>query len=229
MFLSVNNRSHMINIENIDCMIRLKEAPDNYWDLAVVDPPYGLTKGMDKRNQIPKNSNVNSINDNLYSKVSQWNKAPDKSYFDELKRVSKNWIVWGGNYFPSLWVEPSRGFIFWDKMQFSKLHADGELAQTSFDRNCKLFRYRSCGNHLGTGQMGKRIHPTQKPIPLYIWILNNYANHGDRILETHLGSGSIAIACHDMGFHLDGYELDEEYYNAAMKRLKNHQRQLKLF
>ena len=139
-------------------------------------------------------------------------------------RVSKNQIIWGGNYFSDL-LSASRGWIYWDKGQQGLTMSDGELAWTSFQKPLRQIILNRC--HIA--KYGGSIHPTQKPVDLYRWILQNYAKEGDTILDTHLGSGSIAIACHDMGFDLDGYELDVDYFEAASKRLKEHQRQLKLF
>jgi len=203
----------MINIENIDCMIRLKEAPDNYWDLAIVDPPYGIGGGS------------------CTTKKVNWDdsKIPNKQYFQELIRVSKNQIIWGGNYMSANIPYHSKHTIIWDKQNGDSFMSDGEIAFTSFNKNTTKFYRLFWMSNMMKKYEKPIIHPTQKPVSLYLWILENYANHGDRILDTHLGSGSIALACHDMGFYLDGYELDEEYYNAALKRLQNHQRQLKLF
>ena len=150
------------------------------------------------------------------------NETPSKEYFNELKRVSKNQIIWGGNYFLDN-LGNTRCFICWDK----KISEDftlamAELAWTSFDKLAKIFR-------MSVPKTGGKIHPTQKPIRLYEWLLMNYAKEGDKILDTHLGSGSIALACHNLNFDLTACELDTEYYNAAMKRLKQHQQQLTMF
>ena len=141
----------------------------------------------------------------------------DKKYFNELFRVSKNQVIWGGNYFN---LPPTRGIIFWDKVQPFETYSKGELAWTSYPYPAKLFKYDN--------RYKGKIHPTQKPVKLYEWLLMNYAKEGDKILDTHLGSGSIAIACHNLGFDLTACELDKDYYNAAMKRLKQHQAQLRL-
>lgn len=218
----------MINLYNTCSLHAMRRMEDNQYDLAIVDPPYGVTKGMIKKQSIPKSSKYRSVNDDLYNEVINWNIAPGDEYFIQLRRVSKNQIVWGGNYFPQLWKEPCRGFIFWDKRQVSRLHADGEMAWTSFDQNAKQYRFRYCGNHYGTGQMGERIHPTQKPPELYYWLLENWSKPGQKILDTHLGSGSIAIACHDYGVSLDGYEINKKYYEKALERVKVHQSQLTL-
>jgi len=202
----------MVNIYNMDCMEAMSTMETGKYDLAIVDPPYGIgmscgagkTRGGTMADlYIPKN----------------WDIKPSPQYFHELRRVSKHQIIWGGNYFADL-LPASRGWIYWEKMMGGN-YADGELAYTSFDRNIKQYTRRS--------ESGGRVHPTQKPVSLYTWILSNYAKPGWKILDTHLGSGSSAIAAHDMGFHFDGYELDVYYYNAAKERLSHHERQLKLF
>ena len=154
---------------------------------------------------------------------------PNDDYFLQLKRVSRNYIVWGGNYFPQLWVNGCKGFVFWYKGNPVPNFADGELAYTSFNKVARQFDYRYYGGLEGNTSASEKFHPTQKPVKLYEWLLDNYAKEGDRILDTHLGSGSIAIACHNRGYSLDAYEIDEEYYNAATERLRVHQSQLTIF
>ena len=204
----------MINLYNRDCMEALKEFKDNQFDLAIVDPPYGLGNklvdgGAESRKQFYYNR-----------KSVRWDILPNEEYFKELFRVSKNQIIWGGNYFD---LQPTRCNLIWDKMQkFSG--ADFELAWTSFDKASKAFRM----SRVEAYSKGK-IHPCQKPVKLYEWILMNYANKGDKILDTHLGSGTITIACHNLGYDLEGYELDKEYFEAATKRLKDHQQQIRMF
>ena len=190
--------------------------PDNYFDLAIVDPPYGIG-ASEMTMGSGKNKN--------YKKGKNWdNETPSQKYFNELFRVSKNQIIWGGNYFP---LPLTKSWIFWDKgIYWDCDFADGELAWTSFKSVLRIAQIRYKG-FLGADNV--RIHPTQKPVALYKWILDKYAKQGDKILDTHLGSGSIAIACHDYGFDLTACELDTEYYEAAIKRLKLHQAQLKLF
>jgi len=212
----------MIELKNIDCMEYMKELPDNYFDLAIVDPPYGIGVTKNKR-----------LNNN--SKKDWDNEIPNGEYFAELKRVSKNQIIWGGNYFIEH-LENTRCFINWDKLNHSDTYANCEMAWTSFNSNAKIFkymwdgnRYGFLGNIQGVGKKSIRTHPTQKPVKLYEWLLMNYAKEGDKILDTHLGSGSHAIACHDLGFDLVGCELDKDYFDAACKRLNNHQKQLKIF
>jgi site-specific DNA-methyltransferase (adenine-specific) len=206
-----------IEITNEDNMELMKRYPDNYFDLAIVDPPYGI--GFDKKIR-EKNSKG-------------WDSTiPKDEYFTELKRVSKNQIIWGGNYFPFLWFNGCRGFIFWNKDVNFGTYSAGELAYTSFDKPAGYYYY--AWNGLADGIRGrnkkqKTIHPTQKPVKLYEWLLMNYADDGDKILDTHLGSGSIAIASHNLGFELTACELDTDYYEASIKRIKNHISQQRLF
>ena len=204
-----------IEITNEDNMALMKRYPDNYFDLAIVDPPYGI--GMDGGNVGYKGFN------NFEKKV--WDKAiPEQEYFEELFRISKNKIVWGGNYFG---LPATRCFLVWDKGEgfYNRTYAECELAWTSFDKNTVKYKR----DPLAKGDYKGKIHPTQKPVALYKWILDNYAKQGDKILDTHLGSGSIAIACHDYGFELTACELDVDYYNKAIERIKNHVSQQKLF
>lgn len=203
-----------MNITNEDNMELMARYEDNHFDLAIVDPPYGIMdkiiSGGETNRKIKIHKGLEKFNDVV----------PNKKYFIELQRVSKNQIIWGGNYFVEH-LSHSRGWIVWDKkiaegMSFAMC----ELAFTSFNKNAKIFRKVT-----GT----KVFHPTEKPIKLYEWLLMNYAKEGDKILDTHLGSGSIAIACHNLGFDLTACELDKEYYDAAMKRLHEHKLQTKLF
>jgi site-specific DNA-methyltransferase (adenine-specific) len=201
-----------IEITNEDNMVLMARYPDNYFDLAIVDPPYGI--GMDG------NSNWSGSK----HKVKDWdNETPSQEYFNELLRVSKNQIVWGANHFISKIPKDSKCWIVWDKKNDGFSFADGEMAWTSFETAVRFFRY-----HRGQ-QTDARIHPTQKPKQLYKWLLDRYAKEGNKILDTHLGSGSIAIACHDYNFDLTACELDKEYFNSAMKRITNHVGQTKLF
>ena len=194
---------------NMDCMEGMKEIPDKYFDLAIVDPPYGIS--------ITDSGRLGKYNKNN----NRWDDAiPADEYFKELFRVSKNQIIWGGNYFV---LPATRCYVIWDKKQPEGLSfAMSEFAWTSFDRSAKTF-YRS------PMQDKDRIHPTQKPVVLYHWLLNNYAEEGDKILDTHVGSASSLIACHDMGFEYLGFELDEDYYKMANERLERHKAQLSLF
>lgn len=209
----------MLTITNEDNMLLMARYPDKYFDLAIVDPPYGetckLSGGKDKKNGYA----------DYWDKISEdgnWNIAPNKNYFNELFRVSKNQIIWGANHYPDK-LKPSSGWIFWDKGQRDFSFSDGELAFSSF--GCKL---RAVTIHRASLHKEDRFHPTQKPVVLYKWLLDKYAKQGDKILDTHLGSGSIAIACHDYGFDLTACELDKEYFDKAMQRINNHISQQKI-
>ena len=206
----------MINLYQGDCMEAMESMDDNQYDLAIVDPPYGI----EINNSIGRRKGNKKSN---YKKINWDNKPPDYIYFEQLKRVSKNQIIWGGNYFANL-LPPSKCWLVWDKwisdeMSFSQC----ELAYTSFDGSIRKFRKVNNGNNR------INIHPTAKPVALYKWLLKNYAKEGDKILDTHGGSMSIALACHDMKFSLDLWELDEDYYKAGVKRYNQHIRQLQLF
>ncbi len=198
----------MIELLHCDCMEYMATVPDKYFDLAIVDPPYGIGdkfKGG-KNGKMNFNEIVNK----------DWDKVPSDEYFAELQRVSKNQIIWGGNYFN---LPPTRCFIVWDKIiseDFSLAMA--ELAWTSFDKLAKIYKLQVPKN-------GK-IHPTQKPIKLYEWLLTNYAKKGQRILDTHLGSGSSAIAAHYFGVDFVGCELDKDYFEAAKARFDMATKQL---
>jgi len=207
-----------MKITNEDNMELMARYEDNHFDLAIVDPPYGYG---DKK--------TNILNFRQKEQHRDWNTAPNDVYFKELFRVSKEQIIWGGNYFPFIWGFGGRCFIYWHKGNPVSNFADGELAWTSFDKNAKQFNYRYYGNLEGNTSTGVKFHPTQKPIALYEWLLMNYAKEGDKILDTHLGSGSIALACHNLGFDLTACELDKEYYEAAIKRIEQHQSQQRLF
>ena len=205
-------------IYNQDCMEAMKEMSDNQFDLAIIDPPYGIgasemTMGNGKNKK--------------YKKGKKWdNETPTQEYFNEIQRVSKNQIIWGGNYFADK-LKPTRCYIFWDKgINGDCDFADGELAWCSFDKVLRKATVRYKG-FLGADNI--RIHPTQKPVKLYEWLLMNYAKEGDKILDTHLGSGSIAIACHNLSYDFTGYEIDKEYFEAAQKRINIHKKQKRLF
>ena len=216
-----------MNITNEDNIELMSRYEDNYFDLAIVDPPYGISFGTFNRTN--KTSDGTRIKANKY-KNSNWDdEIPTDEYFIELKRVSKNQIIWGGNYFPYLWQKSCKGFIFWYKANPVPNFADGELAWTSFNKVAKMFDFRYYGNLEGNTSASIKHHPTQKPICLYEWLLMNYAKEGDKILDTHLGSGSIAIACHNLGYDLTACELDKEYYEAAIKRIEQHKQQLRLY
>ena len=201
---------HITNEDNIDLMARYE---DNHFDLAIVDPPYGI-----------------NVKTRVFDDGKKWDNAiPTKEYFNELFRVSKNQIIWGANYFLQH-LKPTACFLIWDKKMTEKhLMSMSEFAWTSFKTKNLIFKQPPVGDRGFYNIDGKRIHPTQKSIKLYEWQLINYAKENDKILDTHLGSGSIAIACHNLGFDLTACELDKEYYDAAMKRLHDHQLQQVLF
>ena len=206
-----------------DCLEAMKKMEDNAYDLAIVDPPYGI--GMDNQKVRTKPNRKNTYlrkGENQYKGGNWDNKRPSKDYWFNLFRVSKNQIVWGANYFCEF-LPGGKGWIFWDKLMGDNNFSSGEFAFQSIQTRSAKFIEPSMR------VQGTRIHPTQKPVKLYEWLLDNYAKEGDKILDTHLGSGSIALACHNRGFELDGWEIDEEYYNNAVKRLKTHQQQLTMF
>lgn len=202
-------------VQNRDCMEAMAEFPDKFFELAIVDPPYGIGEdGGDKKRGRLKDNYKKVVN----HKKKAWDLTKPKcEYFKELMRVSKNQIIWGGNYFTNDLSE-KMGWVFWDKLIGGDF-SDGELAWTSFDRALRKFTYSYHGDTSGGHN---RIHPTQKPIALYKWILQNYAKPGDKILDTHLGSGSSRIAAYDMGFDFWGYELDADYFEAMENRFKTH-------
>ena len=208
-----------ITLYNDDCMNVMKTFKDKQFDLAIVDPPYGISVNMNMGKKKGEKDRY---------KNKEWDNAiPEKTYFDELKRVSKNQIIWGGNYFTE-YLKPSMCWICWDKEVPEGLSfSDFELAWTSFNSAAKKVRFSNMG--FMAKHSCKRIHPTQKPVQLYKWLLQNYAKEEDTILDTHFGSLSIGIACHDLGFELTAIELDKDYYEAGKKRLINHQKQLNLF
>lgn len=212
---------------NMDCMDGMREFPDNYFDLAIVDPPYGgVTQGGYMNNKvsggIAKNRNDYILN--------LWEQdAPGEVYFDELFRVSKNQIIWGGNYFVEEIRRNSQCWLVWGKQKPNGIkYADFEIAWTSFDKAARIFRFT--WNGMLQGDMKNKeykIHPTQKPVALYKWILSNYASPGDKILDTHVGSASSLIACYDLGFDFVGFEIDKEYYKLASERLDAVKAQLR--
>ena len=238
----MNELMNRLNL--MDCMEGMKQFPDKYFDLAIVDPPYGIgmsnkkssTSGMVKQ----KSGNYLKVNAVKYINKFWDCKTPNKEYFNELFRISKNQIIWGGNYFIEH-LYNTKCFILWDKLNKNNKYSDFEMAWTSFDRGCKKLDYLWDGfsqgkNYIeGSIQQGnkklneKRIHPTQKPTMVYRWLLQNYAKKGDKILDTHVGSGSSLIACIEEGFEYCGFEIDEDYYNSAQKRIEEVQAQGKLF
>ena len=205
-------------ITNEDCMDLMKRYEDNYFDLAIVDPPYKIAS-QQKRG-------VGSRIDKT-GKMNYWNNVlPSKKYFIELFRVSKGQIIWGANNFEGL--PRTEYFVIWNKQQTVDNFASLEYAWVSMSigKPAKMFTY-SIHKHNKT--KGKKIHPTMKPVGLYEWLLMNYAKEGDKILDTHLGSGSIAIACHNLGYYLTACEINKQYYDEALKRIKNHKLQKRLF
>tara|TARA_Y100000004_G_scaffold41837_1_gene45668 strand:- start:493 stop:1134 length:642 start_codon:yes stop_codon:yes gene_type:complete len=212
-----------MNITNEDNMQLMARYEDNHFDLAIVDPPYGISYARGK-NGFGVNENRPKLEDVKWDK-----ETPNQEYFTELQRVSKNQIIWGGNYFTDK-IPVSKAWIIWDKIcltQNKSVFADAELAWTSFKKVIKMFKQRQLGFITDTKD-NIRIHPTQKPSELYEWLLMNYAKEGDKILDTHLGSGSIAIACHNLGYDLTACELDKEYFDKAIKRINNHTAQLRI-
>jgi site-specific DNA-methyltransferase (adenine-specific) len=213
-----------IELLNIDCLHYMKQCEDKQFDLAIVDPPYGILNiGM----KITKTHKNGTPTVNKAHTPKEWdNTRPNKEYFYELQRISKNQIVWGGNYFADL-LPASGCWFFWDKINGDGSHfADGEFAWTSLKTSSKKFK---CSVFDGLRGGKDRIHPTEKPKKLYDWILKNFANEGYKIIDTHLGSGSIALACYDRKFDLVGCEIDNEYFVNANNRLNQHKKQLTLF
>jgi site-specific DNA-methyltransferase (adenine-specific) len=202
-----------IKLYNQDCMPALEAMGENEFDLAIVDPPYGI-----------------NIKQRVFKDNKKWDEQPpDKKYFDFIFNISKNQIIWGGNYFVN-YLYPTKCYLIWDKkITDNHTFSMSEMAWTSFNTKAMTFYSPPPGERGFYNIDGKRIHPTQKPIKLYKWLLKNYANEGDTILDTHLGSGSIAIACWDMGFDLVGYEIDEDYFKKGVERVRKHTNQMQLF
>ena len=201
---------------NMDCMEAMRDMPDKAFELAIVDPPYGIN--------ISNTCGKRKHNSDTYKKFT-WDKSPPPNeYFEELFRVSKNQIIWGANYFVSKIIKDTPCWIVWDKQITGNVpFAECELAWCSKSSSARVYRYAI------QASKGKRIHPTQKPVALYEWLLNNYAKAGDRILDTHLGSGSSRIAAHSLGFDFAGYEIDTDYFNAQEERFQKHTAQVRLF
>ena len=218
-----------LDLFNEDCMAVMSRYPDNYFDLAIVDPPYGIdaanTFGGEKRK-----SGKGAAMKTAFSKKDWDFEIPEKPYFYELMRVSKNQIIWGANYM-SHFLPPSMGWIVWDKDNGTTKFSDAELAFSSFDRALRIWKYT--WNGMIQGDMKKkesRIHPTQKPVKLYEWLLTNYSKPEHKILDTHLGSGSHAIAAHYFGIgEFVGCELDEDYFQAAKERIGRETAQIDMF
>ena len=242
-----------VKMHNAHCMDFMRELPDKYYDLAIVDPPYGIgedgrkSKGRTTRtdgtirNGIDKRNGATIFRKTADYSIKNWDeKTPDEEYFNELIRVSKNQIIFGANHFiEKIPKANSSGWIVWNKVNGCSDFSDCELAWTSFNKGVRKFDFMWNGMLQGSESNGlisegnkskceKRIHPTQKPVKLYEWILMNYTKEGDKILDTHGGSGSICIACHNLGFDLDWIELDKEYFDAATKRFKQHSAQLRI-
>ena len=231
-----------IELLNCDCMEYMRTLPDNAFDLAICDPPYGggndgeLNWGGQVRGKI-RPIQVNHAFGGRFERYNyppqqhdgkkenriSWDTAPSEEYFKELFRVSRNQIIWGANYFK---MPPTRCFVVWRKLTISEgfSMAMAEYAWTSFKENAKVYECMPQGS-----TRDRRFHPTQKPVSLYAWLLNNYAKDGDKILDTHFGSCSIGIACHNLGFSLTACEINETYFKKAVERLKQHIRQQKLF
>ena len=194
----------------MDCLEFMKEFPDKFFEIAIVDPPYQLGTG-----NVNKNKSTHSGAGKLKSRVlnqqagkfEKWDIAPTKEYWDELFRVSKNQIIWGGNYFP---LPPTRCIVVWDKVQPWENFSQVEIAWTSFDYPAKLFRFDN--------RTGDKIHACQKPIELYAYLIKNFCNSGDKILDTHLGSGSSRIAAYKMGYDFYGSEIDSDYFKSSCDR-----------
>lgn len=215
-----------MNITNEDNIQLMARYEDNYFDLAIVDPPYGI----ERFKKVTNNPSSKDVHAKRFQNMQTVNDTkPFAEYWNELFRVSKNQIVWGANNFN---LPQSEYFLVWDKKQAVPNFARCELAYVSMGlkKPAKIFEWRWHG-FLQQNMKDKqeRIHPTEKPIKLYEWLLMNYAKEGDKILDTHLGSGSIALACHNLKFDLTACELDTEYYNAAMKRIREHQQQIRMF
>ncbi|MGI5075751.1 site-specific DNA-methyltransferase [Treponema vincentii] len=203
---------------NMDCMEYMKQCHDKQFDLAIVDPPYGIEEMTGTNPAAGGGKLKHRVFNREEKKFNQWDRSPSKEYFDELFRVSKNQIIFGGNYFD---LPPTRGFIVWDKCQPFQSFSACEFAWTSFTVPAKIFRFDN--------RTSGKIHPTQKPVELYKWILATFAKSGDSILDTHLGSGSSRIAAYDIGFNFTGTEIDTEYFNAQEVRFNEYRQQLSLF
>ena len=212
------NELMMINFYNIDCMEFMKDKPDKFYDLAIVDPPYGINA--------ERGTNRASRKQFKHKKYGWDNAIPKEAFFIELKRISQNQIIWGGNYFLQ-YLGNTRGYIIWDKLNPDRCFADCEFAWNSIDMVSRIFKDKRV-QEMNAKDNGK-IHPTQKPVQLYRWLLQAYAYPHQKILDTHGGSMSSAIACDMEGYDLDICEIDKEYFDAGVKRFNEYKRQLKLF
>lgn len=215
-----------VEILNTDCMEYMRMLSDKAFDLSIVDPPYGIGENGDRNASRGKLAIAKDYKPFAGNDLA----PPTADYFNELKRVSKNQIIWGANHFCSIFGGSSSCWIVWDKLTGASDFADCELAYTSFKTAVRKFSFQWSGMLQGDMKNKEhRIHPTQKPIKLYEWLLANYAKPGDRILDTHLGSGSSAIAAHYGNFDFVGCELDKDYYDAAVKRFQRETAQLSMF
>jgi site-specific DNA-methyltransferase (adenine-specific) len=221
-------RKGNVTLINCDCMDLMADAPENHWQLSIIDPPYGIDAANTFGGNERKSGNGAALKTDFEKK--DWDiEIPDADYFFQLMRVSKNQIIWGANYM-SHFLPPSMGWIVWNKDNGTTKFSDAELAFTSFERALRVWKYT--WNGMIQGDMKnkeRRIHPTQKPVKLYDWLLASYAKPGDRILDTHLGSGSSAIAAHYAGHDFVGIELDKDYFKAAKKRFDESTKQEALF
>jgi len=225
------NLTDKLILTNEDNMALMARYPDKYFDLAIVDPPYGIGADSQKESYSQGKNGEGRRHRKLWEHKGWDENIPTAEYWEQLFRVSKNQIVWGGNYMTEF-LKPSKCWLIWDKMQ-QFTGSDFEMAWTSFDKASKAFRMSRIeaysNNNKTEKDAGIKIHPTQKPVALYKWLLDKYTKQGDKILDTHLGSGSIAIACHDYGFELTACELDKEYFDKGIERVRNHISQQKLF
>lgn len=219
----------IIELLNIDCMRYMRTQEDNAFDLAIVDPAYGIGTHCIKNNK--NRTKLAEAKDYKFYPNNK-NDRPSPEYFNELRRVSKNQIIWGANHLADLFNAAGSGYIVWNK-QTTGPFSDCEIAYSSFPCSAKLYTYRwngmLQGNHGDKRKNEHRIHPSQKPVALYDWLLDTFANPGERILDTHLGSGSSAIASHYYGVDFIGCEIDTDYYNATVKRFDEQTKQKRLF
>lgn len=214
-------------IINADCLDILKQLPDKCIDLVLTDPPYGI--GFGTFNRTNKLKNGKRVKANKYHNAEWDNEIPKNEIFEEILRVSKNQIIWGGNYFPALWNNGCRCFIFWKKNNPCKNFGAGEFAWTSFDENCKCYDFNYYGNIEGHTKASEKIHPTQKPVKIFEMCLNDFSKEGDLILDPFSGSGTTAIVSHNLKRRFICIEKDPEYWKASIERLENHKKQLCLF